>query len=69
MKTKLTIERFPVADSQGEWQTALQKVSCVHHGYVITHSQLDMYMVLVRNSSGSQRHLSPNSQAVLKFFI
>jgi len=25
MKTKLTIERFPVNDKRGEWQTALQR--------------------------------------------
>lgn len=36
MKTKLTIERFPVSDKKGEWQTALQQIVStylVHHGY------------------------------------
>jgi len=25
MKTRLTVERFPVNDKKGEWQTALQR--------------------------------------------
>ncbi|BFZ19894.1 hypothetical protein BsWGS_22933 [Bradybaena similaris] len=36
MKTKLTVERFPVPDRKGEFQTALHKIVCtylVHHGY------------------------------------
>ncbi|PVD20735.1 hypothetical protein C0Q70_18896 [Pomacea canaliculata] len=39
MKTKMTIERFPVADRRGEWQTALQRIVStylVHHGYCST---------------------------------
>ena len=28
-KTRLTIERFPVQDKKGEWQTALQKYEIV----------------------------------------
>lgn len=39
MKTKTTIERFPVLDRKGEWQTALQRVVStylVHHGYCAT---------------------------------
>ncbi|KAK3086302.1 hypothetical protein FSP39_016557 [Pinctada imbricata] len=39
MKTKLTIERFPVSDKKGEWQTALQRIVStylVHHGYCAT---------------------------------
>lgn len=30
MKTKLTIERFPVNDKKGEWQTALQRLVSHH---------------------------------------
>ncbi|KAJ8302493.1 LOW QUALITY PROTEIN: hypothetical protein KUTeg_018889 [Tegillarca granosa] len=36
MKTRLTIERFPVNDKKGEWQTTLQRIVLtymVHHGY------------------------------------
>ncbi|CAC5419815.1 RANBP9_10 [Mytilus coruscus] len=39
MKTKLTIERFPVNDKKGEWQTALQRIVStylVHYGYCAT---------------------------------
>ncbi|KAL4234621.1 Ran-binding protein 10 [Mactra antiquata] len=39
MKTRLTIERFPVNDKKGEWQTALQSIVStylVHHGYCAT---------------------------------
>ncbi|XP_060073099.1 ran-binding protein 9-like [Ylistrum balloti] len=39
MKTRLTIERFPVNDKRGEWQTALQRIVStylVHHGYCAT---------------------------------
>lgn len=39
MKTRQKIERLPVADKQGEWQTALQKIVStylVHHGYCAT---------------------------------
>ncbi|XP_041377161.1 ran-binding protein 9-like [Gigantopelta aegis] len=39
MKTKLTVERFPVTDRRGEWQTALQQIVStylVHHGYCST---------------------------------
>lgn len=39
MKTRLTIERFPVSDRKGEWQTALQRIVStylVHHGFCST---------------------------------
>ncbi|XP_064640296.1 ran-binding protein 9-like [Lineus longissimus] len=39
MKTHTTIDRFPVSDIKGEWQTALQKIVStylVHHGYCAT---------------------------------
>ncbi|KAG8191531.1 hypothetical protein JTE90_019595 [Oedothorax gibbosus] len=35
-RTRLTIERFPVIDKQGEWQTTLHRIVqtyLVHHGY------------------------------------
>ncbi|XP_035218801.1 ran-binding protein 9-like isoform X2 [Stegodyphus dumicola] len=35
-RTRLTIERFPVVDKQGEWQTTLHRIVqtyLVHHGY------------------------------------
>lgn len=35
-RTRLTIERFPVLDKQGEWQTTLHRIVqtyLVHHGY------------------------------------
>lgn len=35
-RTRLTIERFPVSDKQGEWQTTLHRIVqtyLVHHGY------------------------------------
>ncbi|XP_074644705.1 ran-binding protein 9-like [Tubulanus polymorphus] len=38
-KTRTTIDRFPVNDIKGEWQTALQKIVStylVHHGYCAT---------------------------------
>ncbi|XP_002739300.1 ran-binding protein 9 [Saccoglossus kowalevskii] len=38
-RTRHTIERFPVADSKGEWQTTLQRIVStylVHHGYCAT---------------------------------
>ncbi|XP_070536267.1 ran-binding protein 9-like [Ptychodera flava] len=38
-RTRSTIEKFPVADSKGEWQTTLQRVVStylVHHGYCAT---------------------------------
>uniref|UniRef100_A0A646QHE9 Ran-binding protein n=1 Tax=Hemiscolopendra marginata TaxID=943146 RepID=A0A646QHE9_9MYRI len=39
MKTRMTIEKFPVSDKQGEWQTTLHKIVStylVHHGYCAT---------------------------------
>nr|KAG5696600.1 hypothetical protein BaRGS_034061 [Batillaria attramentaria] len=39
MKTRMTIERFPVSDRRGEWQTALQRIVStylIHHGYCST---------------------------------
>ncbi|WAR12872.1 RANB9-like protein [Mya arenaria] len=39
MKTRLTIERFPVNDKRGEWHNALQSIVStylVHHGYCAT---------------------------------
>lgn len=39
MKTRLTIERFPVTDKKGEWQSALQTIVStylVHNGYCAT---------------------------------
>ncbi|XP_013389065.1 ran-binding protein 9 [Lingula anatina] len=39
LKTRTTIERFPVPDRRGEFQTALQKIVStylVHHGYCAT---------------------------------
>ncbi|XP_050050150.1 ran-binding protein 9 [Dermacentor andersoni] len=39
MRTRTTIERFPVNDKQGEWQTTLHRVVqtyLIHHGYCAT---------------------------------
>lgn len=39
MKTRMTIERFPVSDRRGEFQQALQRIACtyfVHYGYCAT---------------------------------
>ncbi|XP_002404276.3 ran-binding protein 9 [Ixodes scapularis] len=39
MRTRTTIERFPVNDKQGEWQTTLHRIVqtyLVHHGYCAT---------------------------------
>lgn len=39
MRTRTTIERFPVNDRQGEWQTTLHRIVqtyLVHHGYCAT---------------------------------
>ncbi|KAK7114787.1 ran-binding protein 9-like isoform X3 [Littorina saxatilis] len=39
MKTRMTIERFPVSDRRGEWQQALQRMVStylIHHGYCST---------------------------------
>ncbi|XP_050396558.1 ran-binding protein 9 isoform X1 [Patella vulgata] len=39
MKTRMTIERFPVSDRRGEWQSTLHRIVStylVHHGYCST---------------------------------